>query len=211
MSEKDKIDSENNFSLDEANNEYLQNGGVDGLRKKEMKKIVTYAVIFFILGFFASYLFGDGIKNIVLKNDNGKIEDTEKVKVSNDEEIDLSTQTIDKNSLGEDVIVINSQPFGDGIIISNLEVQETVWVTIYEDNEGELGNILGAGVFDKGIYKNEKIELLRGTEGDSTYYVKLLKDDGDRIFDHSKDLPIKDTTTKKDLIATFKTTSGMPR
>ena len=76
---------------------------------------------------------------------------------------------------------------------------------------GEPGNILGAGVFDAGSFEKQEISLLRSTSGDSTYYVKLLKDDGDRIFDHTKDLPIKDSVIKKDLITTFKTTSGMPR
>ena len=75
---------------------------------------------------------------------------------------------------------------------------------------GEPGNILGAGVFDVGSFENKKLVCSEVLLGDSTYYVKLLKDDGDRILTTHKDLPIKDSVIKKDLITTFKTTSGIP-
>ncbi|MBU3968798.1 hypothetical protein KJ991_01105 [Patescibacteria group bacterium] len=211
----DKHNMGNNFSVDEANKEYIQNGGIEGLNKNknnEMKKIIIVGVIFFITGFIVSYVFGGGIKNFILKNKIGEIENVKDNGVLNNENIDLSTQAGEKTFLSRDTVAIESQPFGDSVIISGLDLEETVWVTIYESLEnGELGNILGAGVFDKGSYKNANVELLRGTEGDSKYYVKLLKDDGDRTFDHVKDLPVKDFVTKKDIMVMFKTTSGMPR
>lgn len=206
--EKNKLNIKGDFIVDEANKEYIQNGGIEGLNKNkinEMKKIITVGIIFFIVGFLVSYLFGGGIKNVVSKNENEETKTTENTKVLNDK------NGIEKTSLGEDTIVVDNQPFGDSVIISKLDLKETVWVTIYEDANGEPGNILGAGVFDVGSFEKQEISLLRSTSGDSTYYVKLLKDDGDRIFDHVKDLPIKNIATKKDLIATFKTTSGMPR
>lgn len=201
MSKKDGIKNNENFNFDEANNEYLQSGGVDGLRKKEMKKIIIYAVIFFILGFAVSSIFFGGEKDTLNSNNEQKNEET----INNQK----TEQTI---TSANDSISVKNQPFGNSVVISNLELKETVWVTIYESLEGgELGNILGAGVFDKGSYKDSNIELLRGTEGDSKYYIKLLKDDGDRAFDQTKDLPIRDLKTKKDIIVMFETTSGMPR
>lgn len=211
----DKHNMGNNFGVDEANKEYIQNGGIEGLNKNknnEMKKIIVVGIIFFIIGFIVSYVFGGGIKDFILKNKIGEIENAKDSNVLNNENVDLSTQAGEKTFLSRDTFVVESQPFGDSVIISGLDLEETVWVTIYESLEnGELGNILGAGVFDKGSYKNANVELLRGTEGDSKYYVKLLKDDGDRTFDHVKDLPVKDFVTKKDIMVMFKTTSGMPR
>ncbi|MFA5838471.1 MAG: hypothetical protein WC849_00835 [Candidatus Paceibacterota bacterium] len=201
MSKKDRIKNNEVFNMDEANYEYLRNGDIDGLKKNEMKKIIIYAVIFFILGFTVSTIFFGGDKGTLNSKDEQKSEEI----VNNQEPQQITT------SVGDSISVKN-QPFGNIVVISELELKETVWVTIYESLEdGELGNILGAGVFDKGSYKNASIELLRGTEGESKYYVKLLKDDGDRTFDHTKDLPVKNIATKKDLITTFKTTSGMPR
>ncbi|TSD02713.1 MAG: hypothetical protein Athens071416_526 [Parcubacteria group bacterium Athens0714_16] len=208
MNENDKIDRKNDFSLDDANNEYVKNGGIEGLNKNktnEMKKIIIVGIIFFIVGFLVSYIFGDGIKNIVSKDNTDPSAQTGETKVFNNK------NEIEKTSLGKDTIIVDNQPFGDSIIISKLDLKETVWVTIYEDANGEPGNILGAGVFDAGSFEKQEISLLRSTSGDSTYYVKLLKDDGDRVFDHTKDLSVKNIATKKDLITTFKTTSGMPR
>jgi hypothetical protein len=198
MVKKDRIKINSNFNPDEANEEYLRNGGIDGLRKNNMKKIITFAIIFFILGFAISQLFFTGDKRTSTEENT-----TEETEVSSTGQKDVST--------GKDYLSVSEQPFGDSVVISDLNLAETVWVTIYEDIDGELGNILGAGIFNAGSYKNEKIELLRNTEGDSKYYIKLLKDDGDRVFDQSKDLPARDSKTKKEIIVSFKTTSGMPR
>jgi len=201
MSEKDRIKNNEVFNPDEANYEYLRNGGIDGLKKNEMKKIIIYAVIFFILGFAVSSIFFGVDKDTL----NSKNEQKDEEIINNQEPQQITT------SVGDSISVKN-QPFGNSVVVENLELKETVWVTIYESLEnGELGNILGAGVFDKGSYKNTDIELLRGTEGESKYYVKLLKDDGDRTFDQTKDLPIRDLETKKDIMVMFETTSGMPR
>jgi len=178
----------------------LQNGGIDELRKKEMKKIIIYAIGFFILGFAISQLFFSNLQFSTNSKETKNINEEENIQTEGNNVIYTS-----------DSISVFEQPFGTSVLISDLKLNETVWATVYEDINGKLGNILGARIFNPGNYKNETIELLRGTNGDSTYYVKLLRDDGNRDFDRTKDLPIQDLKTKKDIIASFKTTSGMPR
>ena len=211
---KNEINVEKSAS-DLANDEYLRSIGQTENKNISMNnnmnkyKFVTIAVICFTVGFFVSNVIDTGRILPKEKNDSGEAE-----KVENEK-----TET--KNAGGEEKafnlanninasVSVSDQPFGGTIFISNFSTNKTSWVAVYEDNNGEPGNILGARVFDAGDWSGE-IELLRETIGDSKYYLKIHIDNGDRLFDYKKDTAVKNPITKKEIIESFRTTSGMPR
>ncbi len=94
---------------------------------------------------------------------------------------------------GENILVVSNQPAGDKVIVSMVSVGANGWVTVRETNaSGALGNILGARRFNAGKYFGETIELLRGMSEDKVYAVVLHADDGDREFDYTREMPVKD-------------------
>jgi len=86
-------------------------------------------------------------------------------------------------------IEVPNQPTYNKVFISSLTIEASGWVAIYEDREGQPGSILGAQLFDKGIYDYGQVDLLREMIAGGTYYAIVHFDDGDRSFDHTKDLP----------------------
>ncbi len=66
------------------------------------------------------------------------------------------------------------------------------WVAIHEESDGKPGRILGARRFGIGINQSGSVELLRPTQEGKVYFAMLHADDGDRQFDHTKDLPLAD-------------------
>lgn len=92
--------------------------------------------------------------------------------------------------LGANSVQAPDQPAGLRVIIDKLTVDQNSWVAIHEDIDGVPGNILGAARFDAGEYEDEVVNLLRNTEEGSTYYAMIYADDGDKEFDHEKDLPV---------------------
>jgi hypothetical protein len=122
-----------------------------------------------------------------------------------DEETDLKMKEESQEIQGYELRV-SDQFFGEHVLIDHLSLKDTVWVAIYEDRNGKPGNILGAKVFDAGEYENQQIELLRATQGESTYYTILHFDDGDRKFDFTKDLELMEDG--KMIQRVFRTHSG---
>lgn len=94
---------------------------------------------------------------------------------------------------GENILVVSNQPAGDKVVVSMVSIAMNGWVTVREtDANGALGNILGARRFNAGKYFGETVELLRGTKEDAVYAVVLHADDGDREFDYTREVPLKD-------------------
>ena len=93
---------------------------------------------------------------------------------------------------GEHAIAVSDQAPGMRVNISFVTLAEHGWVAIHDDVGGRPGPILGAQRFDAGQNQSGAVELLRGTEEGRVYYAMLHRDDGDRQFDHTKDLPVTD-------------------
>ena len=95
---------------------------------------------------------------------------------------------------GGNAIAVSDQPPGNAVTIQMVVLATSSWVVIHEDAEGKPGRILGARRFDGtgGKQQSGGVDLLRGTEEGRVYYAMLHLDDGDRQFDHTKDLPIAD-------------------
>ncbi len=95
-------------------------------------------------------------------------------------------------SAGSDALTIPSpQDAGLQVAVSNVVVTNPTWVVVYENNNGEPGNALGAGLFvdgrDSGV-----VYLLRGTLPGQSYFVGESRDDGDHIYSMDRDPAIRD-------------------
>jgi len=93
---------------------------------------------------------------------------------------------------GEHAIYVRDQAPGFSVAVEMAVFAKDGWVAVHEDAEGAPGNILGAGRFPAGEHSGE-VELLRATVPGGNYYAMLHEDDGDGVFDFSKDMPVRDT------------------
>ncbi len=95
-------------------------------------------------------------------------------------------------------VVLSDQFPGNVVYVSSVTLTNPGWVEIHKDNAGVPGAIIGSLYMDKGINPGGKITLTSPTVEGGIYYAMLHSDDGDKIFDASKDLPLKDS--KGDII-----------
>ncbi len=89
-------------------------------------------------------------------------------------------------------IVVSDQYPGNVVYISSVQLANAGWVEIHKDNKGTPGAIIGSMYFNKGINPG-KITLTEKTVDGGIYYAMLHSDDGDKKFDTTKDVPLKDS------------------
>lgn len=102
-------------------------------------------------------------------------------------------------------IVMTDQYPGNIVYLSSVALEQPGFVVIHKDNAGKPGAVLGTAYFDKGIAPG-KVILTSPTVDGSTYYAVLHADDGDKKFDATKDLEMKDSSGKV-IMKVFKATS----
>ncbi len=167
--------------------------------KRERMKIIVLLLIGFIIGF-ATHAFTS--VNEVTDNEITDISaeeilgtSTEPVADGEEEvEILLGTPvdaTINNGSVDGYSLSVIDQSSGNVVHVSQAVLAQEAWVAIREDMNGGLGNILGAHWYPTGTHTGS-VELLRGTGSGSTYYAVVYVDDGDKIFDHKKDVLLTD-------------------
>ncbi len=103
-----------------------------------------------------------------------------------------ATDTIDTTAEGNRVVMTDQFP-GNVVYISSVQLASPGWVEIHADNNGQPGSILGSMYYEKGINPGGKITLSKPTVEGGIYYAMLHSDDGDKKFDATKDLPLKDS------------------
>lgn len=89
------------------------------------------------------------------------------------------------------LVVASPQTAGLTVAISNVVVQVPTWVVIYENYNGQLGNVLGAALFTKDR-SSGVVDLLRGTLPGQSYFAGEARDDGDHMFSMVNDPAIRD-------------------
>lgn len=94
--------------------------------------------------------------------------------------------------VGGNAVAVGDQAPGATVAVSFVTLVESGWVVVHEERDGAPATILGARRFDAGSNQSGTVELLRPTEEGRVYFAMLHADDGDRQFDHTKDLPIRD-------------------
>lgn len=93
---------------------------------------------------------------------------------------------------GKNAVAVDDQDAGSTATIRMVVLDEEGWVVIHEDWNGVPGNILGARRLSAGEHQAIVVDLLRSTENGKVYYAMLHRDDGDRAFAHTRDLPLTD-------------------
>ncbi|MEN9524518.1 MAG: hypothetical protein RL536_587 [Candidatus Parcubacteria bacterium] len=90
-------------------------------------------------------------------------------------------------------VVISDQFPGNVVFVSSVSLANGGWVEIHKDNNGTPGAYIGSMYYDSGTNPGGKITLSASTVEGGTYYAMLHSDDGDKKFDATKDLPLKDS------------------
>lgn len=158
------------------------------------KKLISIAIVAFLAGALVTWFVGGRTPRVIV--------------VEGDTNDDTQTMdTTDKNktiSNASWMLEARNQPPGDSVLIDAVILVQNGWVVIHEDRDGSPGNILGARRLGEGLHTGEQVALLRGTVGGLTYYAMLHNEDGDGVFDHSKDLPLRNESNEI-IMAQFET------
>lgn len=101
-----------------------------------------------------------------------------------------TTSTTIPSSTNSGGLSVAPQPAGMEVS-ATADVSAPTWVVVYESRNGQISNILGAALFFPG-QASGKVELLRGTMPNQTYFVGEARDDGDHKFSLVKDNPVLD-------------------
>lgn len=127
-----------------------------------------------------------------------KSEDKQAVEVatSTDSEISANDSKSFSGLSNSDSILMNKtdglsvvdQLADEYVAFSGVTFEDDTWVAVYEDKDGKPSNLIGTGLFFGGITEGVS-PLLRGTVAGSKYYVTLIKDNGDRVFNITEDRP----------------------
>ncbi len=90
-------------------------------------------------------------------------------------------------------IVVTDQFPGNIVYLSSVELSNPGFVVVKNDKTGTPGDILGSQYFNKGINPG-KVTLTKSTTEGALYYAVIYADtDGNKIFDATKDMPVKDS------------------
>lgn len=88
-------------------------------------------------------------------------------------------------------VVVADQAPGNIVYVSSVQFTAPGFVVIHKDKNGTPGDVIGYKYFDKGTYPGQ-ITLTSPTVEGGIYYAMMHTDNGDRVFDVAKDLPLKD-------------------
>lgn len=157
----------------------------------DTQKMIIVGVVAFVLGFGASYVWLGNVQNGNGTPRNGAATTTNATSTAtttNTGSVNTNNSTLNKAGLS-----VKDQKPGSQVVVSMAHFDEPGWTVVYEYNQGALGRVLGAQLFDKGDHPGV-VMLLRPTVVGSTYAVVTSMDDGDRRFDLAKDTPIKDAS-----------------
>ena len=102
-----------------------------------------------------------------------------------------SLDTPSATNTGNRITVVDQAP-GNIVYISSVQLSAPGFVVIHKDKAGTPGDIMGYKYFDAGIYPGQ-ITLTSSTVEGGVYYAMLHSDDGDKVFDVTKDIPLKDS------------------
>lgn len=105
---------------------------------------------------------------------------------------------------GKYFIDVENQLPGDEVMVSSVFIDQMGWVTVRENERGNLGNVLGARRLDEGNNFSVVVPLQRNTEPGQIYHITLYIDDGDRQFDIENDLLVF-TEEGELVVSSFKT------
>ncbi|HEY4494705.1 MAG TPA: hypothetical protein VJC02_01220 [Candidatus Paceibacterota bacterium] len=142
-----------------------------GIKAWQWVVTVIVIIIVIVLGY---YMF---------KGDGATV-DTDNVSTTTDSTITTSSTNR--------VNVADQYP-GNVVYVTSVQFENAGWVSIHKDNAGKPGVVIGSTYFEAGTNPG-KVNLSESTVNDGTYYAMLHSDDGDKKFDETKDIPLKDNS-----------------
>ncbi|HLP44102.1 MAG TPA: hypothetical protein VK145_02375 [Candidatus Nanoarchaeia archaeon] len=157
------------------------------------KNMVITGVIALVVGLLLGWMIGQGSagktamtgdKSGANKSDSTMMEDDNAM--MEDDSVMLSDDAMSVSS--DSAILVGDQGAGDVVTVASVETDAVAWVAIRDNNNGVMGNILGAARIDAGASNNIVVSLLRSTMPNKSYFVTLYADNGDRMFDHKSDM-----------------------
>jgi len=193
----DMPDNGNNGYENENNSEAETDySSSEGRKRPSFLRLLTYGVIFFVIGFGIGWFwFGkqEGSVAEVKEAGNTVLEGTQEKSGVNLEGSPKENKA--QAVSGEDSISVKSQAAGNKVSIEKVTMREDGWVAIQDNNDGELGNILGAQWWPAGEDSGE-IDLLRDTESEKGYFAVIYVDNGDKLFSKAEDELVTGTDGK---------------
>lgn len=146
----------------------------------------------FIIVFLIAFLLGYGTSARIV-NRQSAVQDRERsegIKMTEEGIEDAGSALAQISAAGGGMNAVSAEDQSAGMAVSVVvKAEREIWVAVHEDTGGKPGNILGAQLFTKGTATG-RIELLRRLMAGRKYYAMLHADNGDGVFDHTKDLPL---------------------
>lgn len=94
---------------------------------------------------------------------------------------------------GDHAIYLVDQFSGESVVLVGYAVfAKPGFITIRDDNNGMPGSIIGTSRLLSGRVEGERVKTTSNLQADRVYYAELVSDDGDELFDETKDLPVND-------------------
>lgn len=156
-----------------------------------MFRYLVITVVAFVVGFGSAWLSFKSQEKVVVAVDENENRIETSVEVPNDGVEDSAN--VSPVLTGVVALSVENQAPGKNVFVREISVERAVWVVIVEDNAGVRGNILGAGLFDKGETAG-LVQLLRGTVEGGSYFATLHAEDSNltenRVFNLEKDTPL---------------------
>lgn len=159
---------------------------------KNTKITIAISASVIIIFFLSLSIFGKQ-KNVVPNDTNLNATSTFDVASSSTKETYIlnvkKSSKIDANVTSG--LSVKDQLADDYVSFYDVNFEDDTWVAVYEDKNGEPSNLIGTGLFFGGTAEGVS-PLVRPTIAGSKYYVTLIKDNGDRVFNLLEDRPSLD-------------------
>ena len=163
---------------------------MDGIRRTVNLTTVIVFVIAFLLGYGTSARLVNRSGTAGERQGRAEMAAAEQTTATGEAQEESSLAQISAMiATGLSTVAADNQPAGKTVSVA-VKLEKEAWVAVHEETNGAPGKILGAQLFTAGTHFG-KVELLRGTVAGAKYYAMLHADDGDRKFDHAKDMPLK--------------------
>jgi hypothetical protein len=114
-------------------------------------------------------------------------------------------QKVEQENITSDKVVVVDQFPGNVVYVSSVSLSKPGFVVIKKDAQGVPGEVIGTQYFEAGINPG-KVTLSQPTVNGKTYYAVLYSDNGDKKFDMTKDMEVKDAR-QNTVMRPFRTTS----
>lgn len=120
-----------------------------------------------------------------------------------------ATPTVSPTSMDNEVnrVIVSDQFPGNVVFVSSVQLANGGWVVIHKDNAGRPGAVIGTAWSDAGI-NPVKVTLTEKTLDGGVYYAMLHADNGDKKFDATKDVALKNDLGNE-IIVKFNVTTNV--